>query len=43
MDTLFDTNIVIHYFNGLTDDDAIHDVLARSFRISLVTTIDFLG
>lgn len=43
MDYLFDTNIVIHYFNGLTDDDSIHEILARSFRISIVTTIEFLG
>ena len=40
---LFDTNIVIYYFNGLTADDALHRVLAGSFNISVITKIEFLG
>lgn len=40
---LIDTNIVIYYFNGLTDDEAIHTILASSFKISIITKIEFLG
>lgn len=40
---LFDTNIVIYYFNGLTADDALHQAFARSFHISVITKIEFLG
>jgi len=40
---LIDTNIIIYYFNGLTDDEAIHAILADSFRISIITKIEFLG
>lgn len=40
---LVDTNIVIYYFNGLTDDEAIHAILAESFKISVITKIEFLG
>lgn len=40
---LIDTNIVIYYFNGLTDDEAIHTILADSFKISIITKIEFLG
>jgi predicted nucleic acid-binding protein len=40
---LIDTNIVIYYFNGLTDDESIHAILAESFKISIVTKIEFLG
>ncbi|MEA1052266.1 type II toxin-antitoxin system VapC family toxin [Lamprobacter modestohalophilus] len=43
MSYLFDTNIVIYYFNGLTADDALHQVLAGSFNISVITKIEFLG
>jgi hypothetical protein len=38
---LIDTNIIIHYFNGLTDDEAIHTILADSFNISIITKIGF--
>jgi len=40
---LIDTNIVIYYFNGLTDDESIHSLLAESFKISIITKIEFLG
>ncbi|SEA52764.1 hypothetical protein SAMN05660964_01780 [Thiothrix caldifontis] len=40
---LFDTNIIIYYFNGLTDDERIHAILADSFNISIITKIEFLG
>ena len=40
---LIDTNIVIYYFNGLTDDESIHTLLADSFKISIITKIEFLG
>lgn len=40
---LIDTNIVIYYFNGLTDDEAIHTIFADSFNISIITKIEFLG
>ncbi|WP_159788048.1 type II toxin-antitoxin system VapC family toxin [Sodalinema gerasimenkoae] len=43
MNYLVDTNIVIYYFNGLTDDEAIHTILANSFQISIITKIEFLG
>lgn len=43
MTYLIDTNIVIYYFNGLTDDEAIHTILANSFKISIITKIEFLG
>lgn len=40
---LFDTNIVIYYFNGLTADETLHGLLKESFNISIVTKIEFLG
>lgn len=40
---LIDTNIVIYYFNGLTDDEAIHTLLTDSFNVSIITKIEFLG
>ncbi|WP_103918372.1 type II toxin-antitoxin system VapC family toxin, partial [Candidatus Venteria ishoeyi] len=40
---LFDTNIVIYYFNGLTADEVLHQMLAESFNISVITKIEFLG
>lgn len=40
---LLDTNIIIYYFDGLTDDDVIHTILAESFKISIITKIEFLG
>jgi len=43
MDYLIDTNTVIYYFNGLTDDESIHSILADSFKVSIITKIEFLG
>lgn len=43
MGHLIDTNVVIYYFNGLTDDDALHGLLASEFKISIITKIEFLG
>ena len=43
MPCLIDTNIVIYYFSGLTDDENIHGLLADSFNISIITKIEFLG
>ncbi|TVR64634.1 MAG: type II toxin-antitoxin system VapC family toxin [Candidatus Competibacteraceae bacterium] len=43
MSYLIDTNIVIYYFNGLTADEALHDLLRESFNISIITKIEFLG
>ncbi|MCX5964877.1 MAG: type II toxin-antitoxin system VapC family toxin [Cyanobacteria bacterium] len=43
MNYLIDTNIIIYYFNGLTDDETIHTILADSFKISIITKIEFLG
>jgi predicted nucleic acid-binding protein len=40
---LFDTNIIIYYFNGLTADEALHDLLRESFNISIISKIEFLG
>lgn len=43
MSYLIDTNVVIYYFNGLTDDDDLHQLLKTDFRISIITKIEFLG
>lgn len=40
---LFDTNSVIYYFNGLTADASLHNLLRESFKISVITKIEFLG
>lgn len=43
MGYLIDTNVVIYYFNGLTDDETLHIRLAESFKVSIITKIEFLG
>jgi len=43
MPSLLDTNIIIYYFSGMTDDEGIHTLLATSFNISIITKIEFLG
>jgi len=43
MSCLIDTNIVIYYFNGLTDDESLHDLLRENYKISIITKIEFLG
>lgn len=40
---LFDTNTLIYYFSGLTDDEDLPDLLRQDFRTSLTTKIEFLG
>ncbi len=40
---LIDTNIIIYYFNGITDDEYIADILRNSFNISVITKIEFLS
>jgi len=40
---LIDTNIIIYYFNGITDDRDIVEILKNSFNISIITKIEFLS
>ncbi len=40
---LLDTNIVIYFFNGITDDESLLDILKNSFNISVITKIEFLS
>jgi predicted nucleic acid-binding protein len=40
---LLDTNIIIYYFNGITDDQRIDELLINSFNISIISEIEFLG
>lgn len=40
---LLDTNVVIYFFNGLTDDEALIEILRSSFNISIITKIEFLS
>lgn len=40
---LFDTNVVIYYFNGLTADESLHELLRERFNISIIIKIEFLG
>lgn len=43
MHFLLDTNIIIYYFNGLTDDSQVDELLVNSFNISIISKIEFLG
>ena len=43
MHFLLDTNIIIYYFNGLTDDQQVDELLVNSFNISIISKIEFLG
>lgn len=43
MQYLLDTNIVIYYFNGLTDDERIDALLIHSFNIAIINQMEFLG
>lgn len=38
-----DTNIVIYFFNGITDDVSLINILRDSFNISIITKIEFLS
>lgn len=40
---LIDTNIIIYFFNGITDDESLIDILKNSFNISIITKIEFLS
>ena len=40
---LIDTNIVIYFFNGITDDESLIEILKHSFNISIITKIEFLS
>ncbi len=40
---LLDTNIVIYYFNGITEEEPITKILKSSFNISIITKIEFLS
>ena len=40
---LIDTNIIIYFFNGITDDDSLISILQNSFNISIITKIEFLS
>lgn len=40
---LLDTNTVIYFFNGITDDKKIEKILKDSFNISIITKIEFLS
>lgn len=40
---LLDTNIVIYFFNGITDDESLIEILKHSFNISIITKIEFLS
>jgi predicted nucleic acid-binding protein len=40
---LLDTNIVIYFFNGITDDESLIGILKDSFNISIITKIEFLS
>jgi len=40
---LLDTNVVIYFFNGITDDKSLIEILTNSFNISIITKIEFLS
>lgn len=40
---LIDTNVVIYFFNGLTHDATLIEILRSSFNISIITKIEFLS
>jgi len=40
---LLDTNIIIYYFNGITEEESITEILKSSFNISIITKIEFLS
>lgn len=43
---LFDTNILIYYFNGEMEDciaDYVAELMAESFEISVISKMEFLG
>jgi predicted nucleic acid-binding protein len=40
---LLDTNTIIYFFNGITDDKNIFEIFRSSFNISIITKIEFLS
>lgn len=40
---LLDTNPIIYFFNGITNDEFLIEVLKNSFNISIITKIEFLS
>lgn len=40
---LFDTNIIIYYFNGIINDSKVDKMFQESFNISIITKIEFLS
>lgn len=40
---MLDTNIIIYYFNGITEEKSITKILKSSFNISIITKIEFLS
>ncbi len=40
---LLDTNIIVYFFNGITNDEDIFEILKYSFNISIITKIEFLS
>ncbi len=40
---LIDTNVIIYYFNGITNDEYIDSILIENFNISIITKIEFLS
>lgn len=46
MNYLFDTNILIYYFNGSLTDDVkknVSEMLEHNFSISIISKMEFLG
>ena len=43
MSYLIDTNIIIYYFNGLTADETLNELLKTNFNLSIISKIEFLG
>jgi len=40
---LLDTNVIIYFFNGITDDESLIKIFKQSFNISIITQIEFLS
>ena len=40
---LLDTNIIIYFFNGITEDELLLKIFKQSFNISIITKIEFLS
>jgi len=40
---LLDTNALIYYFNGIIEDIKFTEIIEKSFQISIITEMEFLG